>query len=116
MARLRSAALRFATHSGADLEAADHSGADLTDARLDGANLSNADLSQTVLDRTDFAGARLEGANLIGADLLKARNLTQAQLEEGVGDATTLLPPHLNAPESWTASTPLGSLRGCPGW
>ena len=98
-ARLRRASLRFATLSGANLESADLSGADLTDARLDGANLANADLSQAVLDHADFARARLAGANLCGANLAKARNLTEAQLAEGVGDASTLLPPHLRAPE-----------------
>ena len=103
-ARLRRASLRFATLSGANLESADLSGADLTDARLDGANLANADLSQAVLDHADFARARLAGANLCGANLSKARNLTEAQLAEGLGDASTLLPPHLSAPESWTAT------------
>ena len=104
LARLRRASLRFATLTGANFEAADLSGADLTDARLDGTNLSNADLSEAVLDRTDFAGAKLAGANLSGASLLKARNLTQAQLAEGVGDESTLLPPHLERPQSWTSS------------
>ena len=79
-ARLRRASLRFATLSGANLESADLSGADLTDSRLD-------------------------GANLCGANLAKARNLTEAQLAEGVGDASTLLPTQLAAPESWTAAT-----------
>jgi hypothetical protein len=115
-ARLRRASLRFATLSGANLEAADVSGADLTDARLDGANLSNADLGQAVFDRTDFAGAKLAGANLSGADLSNARNLTQAQLAEAVGDASAVLPSHLQLPESWTASTvdlvePPGKIR-----
>ena len=104
-ARLRRASLRFATLSGANFEGADLSGADLTDARLDGANLANADLSDAMLDRTDFAGARLAGANLCGVNMSKARNLTEAQLADGVGDASTLLPPHLRAPESWTATT-----------
>ena len=104
-ARLRRASLRFATLSGANLESADLSGADLTDARLDGANLATADLSQAVLDHADFARARLAGANLCGANLSKARNLTEAQLAEGGGDASTLLPPHLSAPESWTSPT-----------
>ncbi|MGC1177555.1 MAG: pentapeptide repeat-containing protein [Methyloceanibacter sp.] len=103
-ARLRRASLRFATLSGANLEEADLSSADLTDARLDGANLSNADLSEAVLDRTDFADAKLTGTNLSGANLMECRNLTQAQLAEGVGDASTVLPPHLKNPESWTAN------------
>src|SRR5262245_2884799 len=104
-ARLRRASLRFATLSGANLESADLSGADLTDARLDGANLTNADLSGAVLDHADFAQARLGGTNLCGANLSRARNLTEAQLAEGVGDSSTLLPPQLKAPESWTATT-----------
>jgi hypothetical protein len=61
-------------------------------------------LSQAVLDHADFAQARLAGANLCGANLAKARNLTEAQLAEALGDASTLLPPHLRAPESWTAT------------
>jgi uncharacterized protein YjbI with pentapeptide repeats len=104
-ARLRRASLRFATLSGANLESADLSGADLTDARLDGANLANADLSGAVLDRADFARAKLAGTNLCGANLSKARNLTEAQLADGVGDASTLLPPQFAAPRAWTATT-----------
>jgi hypothetical protein len=58
-----------------------------------------------VLDHADLARARLAGANLCGANLSKARNLTEAQLAEGVGDASTLLPPQLAAPQSWTATS-----------
>lgn len=104
-ARLRRASLRFATLSDANLEGADLSGADLTDARLDGANLANADLSEAVLDHTDFARAKLTGANLCGANFATARNLTEAQLAEAAGDASTILPPSLKAPESWTTLT-----------
>ena len=100
-ARLRRACLRFATLSGADLEEADLSDADLTDARLDGANLANADLSHALLTRTDFKGARLYRTKLNGADLQEARNLTQEQLDECSGDASTDLPPHLKSPASW---------------
>jgi hypothetical protein len=104
-ARLRRASLRFATLSGANLEGADLSGVDLADARLDGANLANADLSEALLDGTDFARAKLAGANLCGVDLSKVRNLTEAQLAEGVGDSSTKLPQQLKAPDSWTATT-----------
>jgi Pentapeptide repeats (8 copies) len=101
-ARLRNASLRFATLSGANLAGADLSGADLTDARLDGANLTDADLSHAVLNRTDFAGAKLSGARLDGASLAFARNLTQDQIIESLGDAFTLLPSYLEFPVSWT--------------
>jgi Pentapeptide repeats (8 copies) len=100
-ARLRHASLRFATLSGANLEMADLTDADLSDARLDGANLSGAEFGDAVLERVDFAGARLGGANFAGANLKEARNLTQAQIDEALGDSLTALPPHLTRPEGW---------------
>jgi hypothetical protein len=99
--RLRHASLRFATLSGANFEMADLSDADLSDARLESANLSGADLSETLLDRANFAGAKLGGANLAGASLLDARNLTQGQIDEALGDALTVLPEHLSRPAGW---------------
>ena len=102
-ARLRRASLRFATLTGANLDSADLSGADLTDARLDRTNLANADLGEALLDHTDFAEANLAGANLRGANLSKARNLTEAQLDEAFGNEATILPPQLKAPEHWMA-------------
>lgn len=112
-ARLRHASLRFATLTGANLEMADLSDADLSDARLDGANLSGADLSEAVLDRADFAGARFGGVNLSGASLLEARNLTQSQIDEALGDPLTVLPPHIVRPEGWggSASQAVSSLQ-----
>ncbi|HEU0016952.1 MAG TPA: pentapeptide repeat-containing protein, partial [Methyloceanibacter sp.] len=99
--RVRRAYLRFATLSGANLASANLSGADLTDARLDGANLVNADFSNAALARTDLAGARLAGARLDGVNLLEARNLTQSQLDDALGDALTELPSHLTMPAFW---------------
>jgi hypothetical protein len=101
--RLRHASLRFATLTGANLEMADLSEADLSDARLEGANLSGADLSEAILDRADFAGAKFGGVNLAGASLLGARNLTQTQVDEALGDARTVLPPHLARPAGWSS-------------
>jgi hypothetical protein len=103
-ARLRNASLRFATLTGANLEMADLSNADLCDARLDGANLSGADLSEAQLDRADFAGAKFGGVNLSGASFLDARNLTQQQIDEAIGDSLTVLPPHISRPEGWGGS------------
>lgn len=103
-ARLRHAFLRFATLTGANLQGADLADADLREARLEGANLSGADLSDAMLDRADFAGASLAGANLCGASLTEARNLTKAQLHEAEGDASTVLPAHLERPLIWTVA------------
>jgi hypothetical protein len=100
-ARLLRAHLRFATLSGANLAGASLCGTDLTDARLDGANLVNADLSNAALARTDLTGAKLTGTRLDGANLLEARNLTQRQLDDAMGDAMTELPPHLTRPAFW---------------
>ena len=99
--RLRHASLRFATLTGANLEMADLSDADLSDARLDGANLSGADLSEALCERADFLNARLNGANLASANLNDARNLTQGQVDEALGDALTVLPAHLARPAGW---------------
>jgi hypothetical protein len=100
-ARLRRAQLRFATLSGADLTDANLCGADLTDARVRWRQSHHADLSNAVLARTDLAGAKLSGAGLGGANLLEARNLTQGQLDDALGDALTELPPHLTRPAFW---------------
>jgi Pentapeptide repeats (8 copies) len=102
--RLRHASLRFATLTGADLSAADLWDADLSDARLDRVNLAGADLSEALLDRADFAGTKLAGANLSSASLLEARNLTQAQIDEAMGNSSTVLPAHLARPAAWTGS------------
>ncbi len=108
--RLRHASLRFSTLTGADLSMADLWDADLSDARLDRANLSGADLTEALVERADFAGATLTGANLSSAKLLEVRNLTQAQIDEALGDAFTVLPPDLTRPAAWTgALSPVGN-------
>jgi hypothetical protein len=40
-------------------------------------------------------------ANLSGANLQHARNLTERQLYGSIGNASTILPPHLKRPASW---------------
>jgi Pentapeptide repeats (8 copies) len=104
-ARLRGARLRGATLSEANLEAADLSDADLTYARLDRANLGYANLRNANLDKADLAGARLMRADLSGANLAHARSLTQGQLFGSIGNSLTVLPPHLERPESWPQVT-----------
>jgi hypothetical protein len=102
-ALLQGAFLRFATLSAADLEAADMSGADLTHARLDRANLSTANLTNARLDYADFSGANLSRVNLCGASLEHAKNLSESQLQESTGNASTILPPHLRDFVPWSA-------------
>ncbi|MGC1344781.1 MAG: pentapeptide repeat-containing protein, partial [Methyloceanibacter sp.] len=106
---LHGASMRFARLSAADLEAADLSGANLTHARLDQANLKAANLSQARLDDADFAGANLAEVDLSGANLQNAKNLTPSQLEESIGDDSTVLPPHLQGSVSWSRSADQGT-------
>ena len=73
----------------------------MTDARLDGANLADADLSHA------FSTARISPLPSSWARDLRAlaRNLTQDQIMESLGDAFTLLPQHLEPPVSWTEAS-----------
>jgi len=103
---LPDASLRFASLLDADLQAADLTRADLVHARLDRANLKNAILTDAVLDHADFADAHLGKAILTGASLSHARNLTQNQIDETIGDASTTLPAHLERPAAWLEVAP----------
>ena len=99
---LRRASLRFTSLAAANLEAADLSAANLTHAGLSEANLRSANLRNARLDYADFAGADLSKANLRGANLQNAKNLTPSQLEQSLGDASTILPEHLHGSVSWS--------------
>ena len=113
-ARLEGADLRSARLEGADLRRARLGGANLTKARLDGAKLRHA-----TLDGADLTDARLDGADLgmaemtdavvqyasvMGATLSHVRNLTQEQLDQMYGDASTdLSGTGLRPPDHWSA-------------
>lgn len=100
-AALCRAGLDDATLIGANLTAAALVQSDLSFARMMGADLRGADLSRACLDQADLQIARLEGAILHGAQLHAARNLTQAQIDQARGDASTTLPPALTTPRGW---------------
>ena len=63
------------------------------------------DLHETHLRGAYLREANLSGANLMGANLSAAKNLTQEQLEETIGDANTKLPPDLKPPADWNVKT-----------
>ena len=84
-----------------DLMGANLSGANLVDANLFCADLSNANLSGANLLDVNLAGADLVGANLSNADLSMVKNLTQEDINEAKGDATTKIPEGLNRPTHW---------------
>jgi DnaJ domain/Pentapeptide repeats (8 copies) len=95
------AGLEHATLIAADLTGAYLVQANLAHARLKGASLSGANLSDARLDHADLSDVELTAATLTGANLKDARNLTQAQIDNAYGDATTLLPPDLAMPARW---------------
>jgi hypothetical protein len=100
-AELCGAQLDQATLIEANLVGAVLTDADLSDARLDRADLRGAKLANANLD-----GAQLDGANLCAADLRQARGLTQAQIDQSVGDLRTSLPADLTAPKAWRQQDP----------
>lgn len=100
-ADLQGMVLRHSTLTDASLVRANLIATDLVQARLEGANLAGADLTDAVLDYSDLTGADLNGTILVGASLVNVKGLTQDQIEQTRGDASTALPANLLPPESW---------------
>jgi Pentapeptide repeats (8 copies) len=77
--------------------------ANLADANLRKAKLEEAKLVDALLRRANLAGANLKEADLSGAFLqeITKESLTQAQINEAVGNDVTKLPDHLQRPAHW---------------
>ncbi|WP_417470189.1 pentapeptide repeat-containing protein [Maricaulis sp.] len=98
--RLRQANLALATMNRTRFDNANLSVANMFGARFSRASFRNADLSHAVLVGTyfggaDLSGANLAGANISGAEMALAVGLTQTQLNQACGDASTELPAGL---------------------
>ena len=96
-ARLRQSSLALATYDEVNFANANLSVSNLFGARFNrsdfsGANLQNATAVGTYFGASKLAGAQLNGANFSGADLSLVKGLTQSQLNQACGDATTRLP------------------------
>lgn len=99
--RLRQSNFTLSTMDGVNFSGANLSIANLYGGRFTGANFKNTDLSDATLVGGSFVGANFDGAklvnaNLSGAEMSKAQGLTQGQLNQACGDATTQLPSGLN--------------------
>jgi len=101
-----------------DLSATDLRGAHLEEARLDKASLRRADLRRAHLEGADVRGANLLLYVTAGDDRhtiwdlrkytiaeLSGGGLTQKQLDETIGDESTLLPSDLKPPDHWDVKT-----------
>lgn len=108
-ARLKGTNLDNALMTNANLAGAQLMGASLVHARLDGANLSGSDLSGANLDQADLADADLFEAVVSGAKLAGTRNLTQEQIDNARGDASTELPQELVTPTHWLTGEKAGA-------
>ncbi len=97
-ADLSAAVLAHANFAGADFRDVNAYGAVLSGADFSGANLTNATFVGAYLQGADFRGARLQGVNFSGAEMDRARGLTQAQLGEACGDASTVAPRGMRLP------------------
>jgi hypothetical protein len=100
-ADLQGMVLRHSTLTDASLARANLVATDIVQSRLDGADLTGADLTDAVLDYSELTGANFNGAILVGASLVNVTGLTQDQIAQAHGDASTALPAHLLPPESW---------------
>jgi uncharacterized protein YjbI with pentapeptide repeats len=100
-ARLRQADLSVsvaghARFAGGDLRDVNAYGAVLGGADFARADLTNATFVGAYLEGATFAGAKLAGTNFSGAEMARARGLTQSQLAQACGDASTTLPRGLH--------------------
>ena len=96
-ARLRQSNFALSTYDQVNLTGADLSVSNLFGARFNQANFSNANFKRaiavgTYFGASNFTGADLAGANFSGAHLAIVKGLTQVQLDQACGDATTRLP------------------------
>jgi uncharacterized protein YjbI with pentapeptide repeats len=99
-ATLISSDLQRAYLSGSDLQGAKLGMSDLTGAKLHGANLTGVNLDGAKLHGAHFTEARVVGGK---THQTSVRGLTQAQLDQALGDHGTRLPADLRPPTTWDA-------------
>ncbi|WP_242059023.1 MULTISPECIES: pentapeptide repeat-containing protein [Nostoc] len=90
----------------ANLERVNFEDSNLQDANLIGSNLQNAKLAGANLEGVLLSTANLQDANLQEANLSRANlngceNLELQQIEQAIGDRTTILPENFKIPQHW---------------
>ncbi|MCC5641487.1 pentapeptide repeat-containing protein [Nostoc sp. CHAB 5824] len=90
----------------ANLEGANFEDSNLQDANLIGSNLQNAKLAGANLEAVLLSTANLQSANFQEANLARANlsgceNLELQQIEQAIGDRTTILPENFKIPKHW---------------
>ncbi|MBN4001374.1 pentapeptide repeat-containing protein [Nostoc sp. LPT] len=90
----------------ANLEEVNFEGSNLQDTNLIGSNLqraklAGANLESALLSTANLQEANLQEANLCGANLSGSENVESQQIEQAIGDRTTILPENLKIPQHW---------------
>jgi uncharacterized protein YjbI with pentapeptide repeats len=93
--------LSFASLVDSNCHSTSFSRSNLSYASLTNANLEKASLRGATLDGANLEGTNLAETNLSGASLTRARNLTQAQIDEAFGDEVTIIPDYVSRPIHW---------------
>ncbi|MCC5604562.1 pentapeptide repeat-containing protein [Nostoc sp. CHAB 5714] len=90
----------------ANLEGVNFEDSNLQDANLIGSNLQNAklvgaNLEAVLLSTANLQDANFQEANLSRANLSGCENLELQQIEQAIGDRTTMLPENFKIPKHW---------------
>ena len=100
-ANLEGAILCDANLEGVNLEDSNLQDANLIGSNLQNAKLTGANLEAVLLSTANLQDANFQEANLSRANLSGCENLELQQIEQALGDRTTILPENFKIPKSW---------------
>ncbi len=100
-ANLEGAILCDASLEGANFEDSNLQDANLIGSNLQNAKLAGADLEGALLSTANLQNANFQEANLSRANFSGCENLELQQIEQAIGDRTTILPENLKIPKQW---------------
>lgn len=100
-ANLEGAILCDANLEGVNLEDSNLQDANLIGSNLQNAKLAGANLEAVLLSTANLQDANFQEANLSRANLSGCENLELQQIEQALGDRTTILPENFKIPKSW---------------
>lgn len=100
-ANLEGAVLCDANLKGVNFEDSNLQDANLIGSNLQNAKLAGANLEAVLLSTANLQDANFQEANLSRANLSGCENLELQQIEQAIGDRTTMLPENLTIPKHW---------------
>lgn len=100
-ANLEGAILCDASLEGVNFEDSNLQDANLIGSNLQNAKLAGADLEGALLSTANLQDANFQEANLSRANFSGCENLELQQIEQAIGDRTTILPENFKIPKQW---------------